>query len=226
MSDTPKRDLDPATIAAWLREHPTFLAQFPDVALAIELPREHGKATSLASYQLDVLREKNRELNRRLQDLFAVANENERLTVRTHQFTLALMRARDLSDTLATLVASLREDFNSQWLRVLLQGEFELPDSPWWRVLPRQDPAWAPFAEFLASDEPLCGRLQTQKLDVLFGADAGHVQSSALLPLGKYGILAIGSDDSNRFYPGMGTMFLRLMAQAVVAALARFEPRG
>ena len=37
------RDLDPATIAAWLREHPTFLAQFPDVALAIELPREHGK---------------------------------------------------------------------------------------------------------------------------------------------------------------------------------------
>ena len=36
-------------------------------------------------YQLDVLREKNRELNRRLQDLFAVASENERLTVRTHR---------------------------------------------------------------------------------------------------------------------------------------------
>lgn len=225
MSDTPRRDIDAATIAAWLREHPTFLAQFPDVAMAIELPREQGKATSLASYQLDVLREKNRELNRRLQDLFAVANENERLTVRTHQFTLALMRARDLPETLTTLVASLREDFNSQWLRVLLLGDVALPDSPWWRVLPRQDPTLAPFADFLAGDEPLCGRVQAQKLEVLFGADAGSVQSSALLPLGRYGILAIGSDDSNRFYPGMGTMFLRLMAQAVVAALARFDQR-
>lgn len=223
-SDIARRELAAADVAAWLREHPTFFLHHPDVALAIDLPREHGSATSLASYQLDVLREKNRELNRRLQELFAIANENERLTVRTHQLTLALLRARDLPDTLGTLVATLREDFNSQWVRVILLAPREgVPESPWWRVLPKDDAALAPFADFLAADEPLCGRLQPQKLDALFGGDAGQVASTALLPLGRHGLLAIGSSDANRFYPGMGTLFLRLMAEALSAALARYD---
>lgn len=224
MSEPTRRELAAADIAAWLREHPTFFLHHPEVALAIDLPRENGSATSLASYQLEVLREKNRELNRRLQELFAIANENERLTVRTHQFTLALLRARDLPDTLATLVATLREEFNSEWVRVLLHGPSEgVPESPWWRVLAAQDSAMAPFTDFLAADEPLCGRLQAEKLDTLFGVDADKVASTALLPLGRHGLLAIGSSDANRFYPGMGTLFLRLMAEALAAALARFD---
>ncbi|MCX7556317.1 DUF484 family protein [Xanthomonadaceae bacterium JHOS43] len=224
MSDTPRHELSATDIAAWLREHPTFFLHHPDVAMDIELPRQNGPATSLASYQLDVLREKNRELNRRLQELFAIANENERLTVRTHQFTLALLRARTLSETLSTLVAMLREDFSSEWVRVLLLGpRGDVPESPWWRVLPKGDAALEPFAAFLATDEALCGRLQPRKLDALFGDEAGKVASTALLPLGRYGLLAIGCSDPNRFYPGMGTLFLRLMSEALVAALARFD---
>src|SRR6476619_5092912 len=84
-------------VAAWLRRHPQFLKQFPDLALSLVVPRDEGPAASLASYQLEVLRDKNRELGRRLQDLFANAQENERLAVRTHQLTLALLR-RDSAD--------------------------------------------------------------------------------------------------------------------------------
>lgn len=222
MSENVKRDIDAAEVAAWLREHPTFLAHYPDVAMAIELPREQGSATSLASYQLDVLREKNRELNRRLQELFTIANENERLTVRTHQFTLALLRARSLPETLGTLVATLQEEFNSEWVRlVLLDPSAEVPESPWWRVLQKDDDALAPFADFFAANEPLCGRLQAEKMAVLFGDEHRGVSSTALLPLGTHGLLAIGSSDANRFYPGMGTLFLRLMAEALETALTR-----
>jgi uncharacterized protein YigA (DUF484 family) len=35
-------------------------------------------------------------------------------------------------------------------------------------------------------------------------------------------MLAIGSADSNRFHPGMGTLFVRLIADAVSTAFARF----
>ena len=62
-------------------------------ALSLVVPKEEGQASSLASYQLDVLRDKNRELNRRLTELFGNAQDNERLAVRTHQLSLALMRA-------------------------------------------------------------------------------------------------------------------------------------
>ena len=80
-------------VAAWLRRHPGFLKQFPDLALTLVVPRDDGPTASLASYQLEVLRDKNRELSRRLADLGSNAQINERLAVRTHQLTLEIGRA-------------------------------------------------------------------------------------------------------------------------------------
>jgi uncharacterized protein YigA (DUF484 family) len=155
--------------------------------------------------------------------LFQNAQENERLTVRTHQLTLALMRAHDAAETLKSMVASLTEDFQGELVRVLLHAPVAgLGGADWLDVLPRDAAVLAPFAEFFKNDEPLCGRLQQDKLDVLFGARVHEVQSCALLPLGTRGIVAIGSRDPNRFYPGMGTLFLRLMGESLVAALKRY----
>jgi len=35
------------------------------------------------------------------------------------------------------------------------------------------------------------------------------------------GLVAVGSRDPNRFYPGMGTLFLRMMGEAFAVALLR-----
>jgi len=37
-------------VAAWLRRHPAFLKQFPDLALTLVVPRDDGPTASLASY--------------------------------------------------------------------------------------------------------------------------------------------------------------------------------
>ena len=53
------------------------------------------------------------------------------------------------------------------------------------------------------------------------------MQSTALVPLGKQGadgMLAIGSSDPARFYPGMGTLFLDLLAEVISTRLAHQEP--
>jgi len=42
------------------------------------------------------------------------------------------------------------------------------------------------------------------------------------VPIDGVGMLAIGSEDANRFHPGMGTVFVRLIAEAIGAAVARF----
>jgi uncharacterized protein YigA (DUF484 family) len=213
-------------VAAFLRRHPRFLDDYPDLALGLVVPREAGHATSLASYQLDVLRDKNRELNKRLHELFAVAQENERLTVRTHQLALALMRARSPAETLKSMVATLTEDFHGELVQVLLHEPVAgLEDADWLQVIARRDKSMQPLKEFFAAGEPLCGRLHADKLDLLFGAQAHEVQSCALLALDHRGVIAIGSRDGNRFYPGMGTLFLRLMADTLLAALERFEAK-
>ena len=107
-------------VANWLRRHPTFLKQFPDLAVSLLVPRDDGPTASLATYQLEVLRDKNRELSRRLHELGSNAQVNERLAVRTHQLTLALMRQATPADTLKAMAASLAEDFNGELVRLVL----------------------------------------------------------------------------------------------------------
>ena len=209
-------------VAAWLRRHPRFLQQFPDLALSLVVPREEGSASSLASYQLEVLRDKNRELNRRLHELFANAQENERLAVRTHQLTLALMRQDDDAATVHAMVASLSEDFAGDLVRlVLFEPVAGLDDVDWLQVIDAADPRLSPFRDALDGGEPICGRLHPDKQALLYGERAAEVQSSALLPVPGLGLVAVGSSDPNRFFPGMGTLFLRMMGEALATALRR-----
>ena len=223
MSDSNER-LSAHEVAAWLRRHPKFLQQFPDLALSLVVPRDNGPAASLASYQLDVLRDKNRELNRRLQELYANAQDNERLAVRTQQLTLALMRQDDAAGTLRAAVASLSEDFNGDLVRVVLFDAVPgVDDVDWLQVIPQNDAQMASFRDCLGEGEPLCGRLQPEKNAVLYGVRAPEVQSSALIPMPGMGVLAVGSREPNRFYPGMGTLFLRMMGEALAVALQRFD---
>jgi len=223
MSDTSEK-LGAHEVAAWLRRHPSFLQQFPDLAVSMVVPREQGPAASLASYQLDVLRDKNRELGRRLHELSANAEANERLAVRTHQLTLSLLRQASAADTVRAMVASLSEDFQGDLVRVVLFAPVAGLDAlEWLQVIDGADPRLAPFRDALAEGEPICGRLHPDKNALLYGDRIGEVQSSALLPLPGAGLLAVGSHEPNRFFPGMGTLFLRMMGEAFVVGLQRFD---
>ena len=222
--DKAQEKLGAHEIAAWLRRHPNFLQQFPDLALTLVVPREQGSAASLAGYQLEILRDKNRELSRRLQELFANAQENERLAVRTHQLTLALMKQHRADDTARAMAANLEEDFNGDLVRMVLFAPVEgLDAADWLQTLAEDDARLAPFRDCLKDGEPICGRLQPEKNALLYGVRAEDVASSALLPLPGRGLIAVGSRDANRFFPGMGTLFLRMMGEAFDTALRRFE---
>ena len=222
MIDTTEK-LGAHEVAAWLRRHPTFLKQFPDLAISLVVPRDEGPAASLASYQLEVLRDKNRELARRLQELFGNAQENERLAVRTHQLALGLMRQDSAAGTLRAMAASLAEDFQGDLVRIITFAPVAgLEDADWWQSIPAGDPRLAPFKDAVAEGEPICGRLHPDKHALLYAMRADEVQSTALLPIAGIGLVAVGNRDANRFFPGMGTLFLRMMGEALAVALQRY----
>ena len=56
---------------------------------------------------------------------------------------------------------------------------------------------------------------------MLFGEAREFAQSIALIPIGGTGLIAVGSRDPHRFYPGMGTLFLRWIGELFEAALAQ-----
>ncbi|HET7266590.1 MAG TPA: DUF484 family protein [Oleiagrimonas sp.] len=227
MGETGLKDaLDATDVADYLRQHPRFLEQFPDLAMALQVPREQGSAASLASYQVDALRRKNRELETRLADLTRMAGNNERLMARVHAFTLGLLAATDSTDALRRVVAGLTEDFHADRVKVMLfDADDARIDADWLVREPKGPSALPALAEFLGADEPLIGRLAQEKLTPLFGAAASEVHSAALIRLGESGILAIGSHDAERFHPGMGGVFLKLIGEAVTTALAHHDGR-
>lgn len=222
MTDTTLDDTLTATdVAAYLRRHPGFLTEFPELAAQLELPREQGQVASLAAYQTQNLREKNAELERRLAELIEIAAENEKLMERVHALTVALLRANTMEVTARSVVAKLSADFHTEHVRLVLFGnEPHLPRATWLQQVAGPE-ALPEFAEFLDQNEPVSGRLSAEKLGRLFGVVATEIRSVAMMRLGDSGMLAIGSHDPDRFQPGMGTLFLKMISATITAALAR-----
>jgi len=215
-------------VASYLRKYPDFLLEHPDLLETLQLSHDSGSATSLIERQVRQLRASNDDLNRQLNRLVQIASDNERLMSRLHSLTLELMSLDDTRRFFDHLGDRLLNDFNADALRVCLfdrdaaaaAGEDVLG-------VGRDDPALEPFRAQLEKGETTCGRLGEERLQFLFGEKARWVQSAALVPLGEkgaLGMLAIGSSDAARFYPGMGTLFLDLLANAIATRLSRAEP--
>lgn len=219
-----KDELKAADVADFLRQHPQFLKHYPDLAPVLEMPSEQGQVASLASYQLDVLRRKNRELEHKLTELVRVAGHNEQLMMRVHAFTTSLLRAEDAAAVVRSVAAGLTEDFGTDLVRLLLYRPVDgVAAVDWLLIEPQGLTALPMFAEFLTRDEPQVGRLAPDMLERLFGEQAQKVHSAALVRLGDAGLMAVGSHDANRFHPGMGGVFLTLIGEAITTALQRHQ---
>ena len=223
MTETTSDDATQARVVAdYLRQHPDFLNDYPALAGQLTMSRDHGAVASLAVYQLQSLRDKNAELERRLAELVQIAADNEKLMGRVHGLTVALLRANTMEVTARSVVAKLSEDFHTEEVRLLLFGDEPLlPRAEWLQQIAEGATALPEFTDFLRRGAPVSGRLPAEKLKRLFGDDAAEIHSVAMMPLGEAGILAIGSHDPDRFQPGMGTLFLKMIAATVTAALAR-----
>src|SRR6185503_9615004 len=70
---------------------------------------------------------------------------------------------------------------------------------------------------------PLCGPAAGNPFLPWFQEAQDHIRSIALVPLGQtatIGLLALGSEDPQRFFPEMGTLYLRRIGELTAGALA------
>ncbi len=215
-------ELTPAEVARYLGAHPAFLKDYPGLAERLELPRGDGQVASLASYQLEVLRRRNRELEGKLDELLKAASGNEQLVLRVHAFNISLMGTGDFPALMRAVVAGLTEDFAVDVVRMLL---FAPPAGvvagDWVSVEAGGLAAVPALAGIMDSAEPQVGRLPVQVLETLFGHQAEMIQSAAVVKLGAVGVLGMGSRDPSHFHPGTGSVFLKLIGETIAAALGR-----
>jgi len=213
-------------VAKYLRKNPDFLEREPSLLKHLELSHASAPAVSLIEKQVQYLRAQNESLEQRLNQLVQVASDNERLMTRLHNLTLELMSMGDLPSFFDQLSDALLSEFKADILNItLFDVKVEAgPKTPMFHI-ERDDAEMLQFKDHLEKGVSVCGRLNRNKRNYLFGARAQWVQSTALVPIGNDGMMAIGSSDPARFYPGMGTLFLDMLAQVVSSRLALEQPQ-
>ncbi len=222
-------EVDEAAVASYLSATPEFFDRHAQLLARIRLPDTRGGATtvSLLERQVEVLRERNRQLERKVKDFVDVARENDALGTRVLAMARRLISASDDVAAVGAIEAALREEFGAgQSVLVLTAGHAPagLAESRFLRVVPAELPALRSFETLFSAGKPRCGQLRDSQREFLFGADATEVGSVALVPLGekgRLGLLACGSNDSQRFNPTMSTDFLAHIGELIAAALAR-----
>jgi uncharacterized protein len=217
-------DSEEETVASYLQRHPEFFERHQALLARLKLPHARGGSTiSLVERQIEVLREKQAQLEGKLAELVSVARANDAISERLHRFTRRLLRVVPRADALARIEAGLREDFDAfHAALVLIDGVLDPTTPRFVRTVPADDPNLKSFESLFASGKPRCGQARDSQREFLFGPEGLELGSVALVPLGEkgsLGLLALGSPDRDRFHPGMSTEFLARLAELVTDSL-------
>lgn len=211
-------------IARYLQHNPDFFERHQPLLTRLRLPHvRSGSTISLVERQVEVLREKNSTLEERLAEFVRVARSNDAIADRMHRFTRRLLRAGSRDTVLQNIEAGLRQDFDAFNSVLLLIGDEQTHAAErFLRVVPAADPGLKSFETLFASGKPRCGQVRDSQRELLFGTEANDIGSVALVPLGEkgsLGLLALGSNERDRFHPGMSTEFLARLAELISDAL-------
>ena len=230
---TPAGQTDEERIERYLTLNTDFFERHQPLLARMRLPHMRtGSTVSLVERQVEVLREQKTDADRRLAEFIAVARANDHLAERIHRFTRRLLRAPNAISALASLEASLREDFDAFHSVLVITAPIAALEhaelGPFLRKLPVEDVNIRSFEALLATGKPRCGQVRDTQRDFLFGPEAASIGSVALVPLGEagsLGLLALGSAERERFHPGMSTEFLSRLADLMADTLRR-APAG
>ena len=207
-------------MAQFLRTNPQFFDQHPELLESIYVPHPHGgRAIPISERQILTLREKNRQIEGKLREVIQFGEENDAISEKVHRLSVALLAASNIRGVLNAVYLNLREDFAVPHVALRM-----------WRVtshseLPEFKPVSDASREFVASlAGPHCSGHAMVDTAGLFGEASAHVRSFSYLPLRDgetFGLLALASEDPQRFYPEMGTLYLKRLGDLIGVAIAR-----
>lgn len=213
---------DADAIAIYLQQHPEFLEQHPDIVAGLRLTTAlGGRTVSLQERQVEILRDKIRQLELKLAAFMRNASGNELIMANLHQWTLQLLAEHAPAALPASLVSATQSCFDVPAVSIRLwDTKAEFADADF--IIEDEDAR--AFAD--SHSHPVCGAAARQP-GILWLDDAASMQSVALLPLRKpgtetsFGLMVLGSPDPQRFAADLAT---DILARISDIASARLQP--
>jgi uncharacterized protein YigA (DUF484 family) len=213
--------MQPEQVAKYLQDHPEFFDEYADLLATVYVPHPYGgHAIPLSERQVLSLRDKSRVLEGKLRELVHFGETNDVISDRMHRLALGLMAAGDAATLLACVNHNLREDFGVPGVALRIWGGGAAPAPPEGEEV---GPEVRVFAESLSS--PYFSERAMFETGAWFGPASEELQSFVYVPLRAeqpLGMLALGSQDPERFTADMGTLYLNRLGELVSMALKRY----
>ena len=206
-------------VADYLKNHPEFFAERGDLLAAMNLPEPPAAAPvheRLHERRAQALRERQDMQQARLDLVMNTVKSNQDLELGLHRLAVSLLSLEgiDRNDPRAPagLVSACFDIDNAAVF--LSSQQQDLDRSIDYPLLCRR-------VEHLGS---VCDDRVSSKLNAALFPDAGTVASCAFVPLAHRqklcGVMVLGSDDKQRFQPGMGVLILDRLGQLIGAHMA------
>ena len=226
-----RTDPTSADVADFLRRHPNFLNEHPDLLRLLTPPAvDHGNAVvDMQHYMLERLRGDLGRLQESQSGLIATARINMAIQSRVHTSVLAILSATTLEHLIEVITTDLAVHLE---VDTVVLG-FEAMD----RVATGQETRGLRLFPKGRIDRLMAGGREALLLaDMqgdpdLFGGAASLVRSQALLRLqlrrdAPLGVLAFGARDPEKFHPGQGTELLTFLGRVVELSIRAWLDRG
>ena len=223
-----KPEITQEDVAHYLRTHSDFFVYHPKLIETLAIPHETGEAVSLVERQVTVLRNKNKEQDRKLRQPITVARENEKVTRRLHALALRVVAVRGFDESLAEIIELLHVEFPGTKVKICLLDT--LPTSG----LKGCESMEIGLLKSRLVQDLFSGKrrgvaiLTKRQIDAVFEPEKNDkaVCSAASVALKEnrhLGVLFLGSADTNRFQSGTGTLYLGNLGEIVSAKLQQFS---
>lgn len=211
-------------IVEHLRSNPQFFERHAQLLTEIYLPSPHGSGTvSLAERQQLAQRDKIRVLEAKLSELIQFGEENDAISEKVHRLSLGILAARNFEALVQMVSHNLSEDFQVPHVAIRLWAKPQSEEDSTSEEFSPVDEELRSWAQGLVT--PYCGHRPGLDLNNWFGETNAPLKSFAMVALRgeqAFGMLVMASEDEQRFYPEMGTLYLKRIGELLSVGLLRY----
>lgn len=210
-------------VVRFLRQHPHFFEEHPNLLKSLHLKHDSGEAVSLIERQNHILRKENTDLIDRLNTFINVAQRNDKLFLSLQALVLDLISCQSINEISDILHSGMVERFDVDAVQLVLTDRPVAEGDNWLHAEPGT--LAEHFAATIRENRNACGEFSSEARAMLFNSDT--IESIALGALSdgnkNIGLIALGSHSATHFRSGTDTLFLGHLAQVVSHLLHRLS---
>ncbi len=213
------QSLSKADLVRYLEENPNIFQQHPELLELVTLSDSRGTA-SLLERQVSMMKERLREHKSQQSQFMQVARENEQISESFTRVICQMIGFTNLSQFATEFPSELRSTFNIDEVafKTVLAAERKPSDTEGYQDALRR----------MINNRAVCdNRWPSAIMNLFFSSD---INSAALIPMRTpeskqpLGILALGSQDPERYTNDLGTAHLDRLGLMSGLCLARLQP--